>query len=74
MSGLQQLSLEKPEEFERDIYITLFCDRCKTWRKFKITESLKNLLVRNSKSIKYLMTCSSCKNEFGSEISWGREL
>jgi RNase P subunit RPR2 len=74
MGGLQQLSLEKPQELERDIFLTLFCNKCKTFRRFKITESLKNLLVRNSKSIRYIFQCNSCGTEIGSNISWGNEI
>lgn len=71
MTNIQQISLDKPLEEERDIFLTLFCVRCKTFKNFKITQSLKNLLVRNSKKIKYCSKCECCGNEIVSEISWG---
>jgi len=68
--NIQTISIKKPENTMRDIILVLNCVECGTNKPFKITESLKNLLVRNSESISYESKCEECGHTIKCELKW----
>ena len=68
--NVQAFSLLKPKENEKEIFLHLLCVDCKTHKSFKITESLKNMLMRNSKEIAFSSKCEKCNKTIGVMIGW----
>lgn len=70
MVNKQSIAFESPNANQRELFLILFCPKCNTYKPFKITEALKNLLRRESREIRYESECMVCGNKVGAAIEW----
>jgi len=68
----QASALYPPNENERVMFLWLGCPKCKTKKRFVITESLRGLVFRKAAWISYGSICEGCGFKVKVTLKWGK--